>query len=256
MKKIFFTALLLLPFLCNAQSNNASEIKTKNYFPEAGDWAVGISASPFLSYLGNFFSSDYTFTPSFSSSNPGSIFGKFQLDESRSLRFEAMIGFSSNTDYSGSVSSSGEYNQYRTNALSIGLSAGIEKYKSIHERIRGYYGADAGLYKYSYDGNRYMSSLLASGSASYKDATDSSNDFKETGGNEFSLVLKGFVGLEYFVLPRVAVSGEFGFYLQPWLRTDRIYKPSAGEDVVYDPKEYGMDFGTNSSSMINLILYF
>ena len=53
-KKVLFVASLFLATATFAQDGLTSK-KGEAYLPEAGDWALGFDANPFLNYAGNMF---------------------------------------------------------------------------------------------------------------------------------------------------------------------------------------------------------
>ena len=53
-KSLIFAGLLGVSAISQAQLQSK---KGEAYLPEAGDWSIGVDATPFLNYVGNFLSS-------------------------------------------------------------------------------------------------------------------------------------------------------------------------------------------------------
>ncbi|MCB0380481.1 MAG: hypothetical protein KDD24_04440 [Flavobacteriales bacterium] len=53
-KRLLFVAAIFAATATFAQDGLTSK-KGEAYLPEAGDWAIGIDANPFLNYAGNLF---------------------------------------------------------------------------------------------------------------------------------------------------------------------------------------------------------
>jgi len=255
---VFFALCLFLSV--SAQENETENVlvnkKGVAILPQTGDWAIGLSASPFISFAGNLLSSDYTGTPYFSSSNPGSIFVKYHNSPVSAIRAGVSIGMSHSLEKDGSSSMPGEYDKYITSAFSGELSLGIEKYIGSGSRLRGYYGFDLGLAKSAYYGYIYQSYQYTSGSYSFHAADTSMTSFTDKGGNTYTLSGTGFIGFEYFFLPKISLSGEFGLQLSGAMLTDRKYIPEGGNEVIYNPGGFELNTSDISSASISLFVYF
>ena len=134
-------------------------------------------------------------------------------------------------------------NTWKQSNTTIGLAGGIEMRKG-KTRLQGYYGGEAGIYlstlkdKYTY-GNTLAVNLTPTGPGQSQNVDVSGADnvggsgnvvsavgiFQGAGGADqariterkygstFSFGLRGFVGAEYFVLPKISIGGEFGWGL-------------------------------------------
>lgn len=119
----------------------------------------------------------------------------------------------------------------KTSSFDLGLSVGIEKRRG-KTRLQGFYGAEAGLglgstsSKYTY-GNALVASTTGSANVVVDvtgDDVDGSNITTDTYGNDARVTVRksglalafgvrGFVGAEYFLFPKISVGGEFGWGL-------------------------------------------
>ena len=131
-------------------------------------------------------------------------------------------------------------NTLKRSGNTIGLAGGIEKRKG-KTRLQGYYGGEFGFYlsggkdKYTY-GNKLAVNIPSVVAGSSQSVTVNAGDDLGTGnvvvaasviqggvgsariterknGTVFSLGLRGFIGAEYFIFPKMSIGGEFGWGL-------------------------------------------
>jgi hypothetical protein len=234
MKKSFLAVALVL----GSATTFAQE---KQYLPESGDWAVGIDATPFLNYLGNFIGGNGTNTApnwNFLTTNQ-TITGKYFASEDMAYRGSLRIGFGSNTER-GMVGQTGAAaptypalgamveDTYKSSFSNIGLAGGFEKRKGSG-RLIGFYGAELGIaFGSSKEAYTYGNDIVAA-DGTIPATTDFmamggenlgldtyGNDARITeskGGSMFGIGIRGFIGAEYFVLPKLSLGGEFGWGL-------------------------------------------
>lgn len=226
--------------------------KGEQILPEAQDWGLGIDATPFLNYAGNFFgksSNNNAPTFNFLNSSVQTITGKYFTDASKAFRGSLRIGLGSNTqrrmvaDRSAvSTSSVNNFptpdpmkeNSWKTSLTNIGLSAGMEMRKG-KTRLQGYYGGEVGIFfSSSKDVFTYGNSLNPSATPSLVVDVTNADSFsgannvtavpsngsnalgrvtERKNGSSFSFGLRGFIGVEYFILPKISLGGEFGWGL-------------------------------------------
>lgn len=127
-------------------------------------------------------------------------------------------------------------NKWKRSNTVIGLAGGIEKRKG-KTRLQGYYGGEAGIYiNMMKDKFTYGNALAATTTSSLNVNVTSADDFGATASNYvtgansvisgaigaarateikhgtvFSFGVRGFIGAEYFVLPKMSIGGEFGW---------------------------------------------
>lgn len=237
-------ALAMAFGVTGAFAQDLTSKKGEPYLPEAGDWSIGIDATPFLSYAKSLIGAGAgTTSPSFNwlTAN-NTIVGKYFVDEKTAYRAGLRIGFGSDkvTNMVGdrSVTTAPSYptvptmkeNEWKHSSNAIGLSGGIEMRRG-KTRLQGYYGGELGFYlSSSKDVFTYGNALVATGTnpVTITGADDfgasASNITNDTYGNTarvterkngsmFSLGLRGFIGAEYFILPKFSLGGEFGWGL-------------------------------------------
>ena len=160
----------------------------------------------------------------------------------------------------------------------IGLTAGIEKRKG-KTRLQGYYGAELGIYfsgihdKYTY-GNAFdgtkdpnpttanfgasnagtgISSNIAQAGATAGTAAARYTDIKT--GTAVSVGVRGFLGVEYFILPKISLGGEFGWGIGVTSQgagqstVEAIYKgTSSSTEAIKTGKSSNFNIGTDNKN--------
>jgi len=209
----------------------------KQYTPESGDWAIGVDATPFLSYFGNFIGGNgLNAAPSwnFLTTNQ-TITGKYFVEDDKAYRGSLRIGFGSVTErgmsnQTGAVApiypalGSTVEDTYKSGFNNIGLAGGLEFRKGTG-RLIGFYGAELGIaFGSSKEAYTYGNAIVAAdgtipattdfGSNLVDDTYN--NDARVTeskSGSMFGVGVRGFIGAEYFILPKMSIGGEFGWGL-------------------------------------------
>jgi len=192
-KTLIFLSMLFVS--ATGFSQDLTSKKGEPILPQEKDWGLGIDATPFLNYLGNFFGKSSNNTaPSFNFISSGqTISGKYFKTATTAYRAALRIGFGSNTTRS-QVTDRGvaagttlifpvavptKENVWTRSGTAIGLSAGIEKRRG-KTRLQGIYGAEAGFYissskdKFTY-GNALSTSTVTSVDVDPTDAMSSSS---------------------------------------------------------------------------------
>lgn len=255
MKKIL-SILMLSSLILGLYAQSETEVLTTKkgvpIVPAVGDFAIGIDATPFFRYVGNLFSGNNPYFPSFgfTAQEPGSIFMKYKASNSLTYRSALLIGFSNETSKSENPVDNDQLDKYSSSALSIGLTGGIEKHRDFFGRLSGYFGAEVGVRNNPYYTSGYY------GSISFKDGNNSDNDYKETGGNTLSVCAGGLAGVEFYFAPRIALMGEFGYYLSYYTQLKRVYKPASGDENVVNYGSGGFEFMPYPSGNLILLFYF
>ncbi len=132
-------------------------------------------------------------------------------------------------------------NVWKQSQTMIGLAAGMEMRRG-KTRLQGYYGGEAGLYVgMRKDKFTYGNALAATSTPSLNVDVDTDDEFtgmnvlgnmannldnppiggligdarvtERKYGAMFSFGLRGFIGAEYFILPKMSIGGEFGWGL-------------------------------------------
>jgi len=238
-------ALVALAFgVTSAFAQDLTSKKGEPFLPEAGDWAIGIEATPFFSYAKSLIGAGNGATsPSWNFLNGNNmIIGKYFTDAQTAYRAGINLGFmnQSRTDMIGQAGASAPTfpaapamveDKLSVGNTMIGLSVGLEKRRG-KTRLQGFYGADVLLTlssakeKYTY-GNALSSTVGVTGNTT--DFTTDPNNTGITGDNlttpspyggrvterksgmTFNFGVRGFIGAEYFLFPKISIGGEFGW---------------------------------------------
>ncbi len=246
MKRLLVLAIAL--FLAGnvvwAQDDNNDVLKNKKgevILPQAGDYAIGVSATPFVNLVGNLFK----INSAVPFNNPlawnfvdasNAIYGKYFLSDNRAIRMSVRFGMGTTTlknyvtdqtDNTGEKTVLDKATQKYTN---IQLFAGME-YRKGHGRLQAFYGAGAFLgfvgnsskYVYGNEMNDTYTTPLSTTdwtTSPYGTMNTPIRTLSDKPGKAISLGVRGFVGVEYFVLPKVSLGGEFGYGLGVTMQGD------------------------------------
>lgn len=246
-------ALVALAFgVTSAFAQDLTSKKGEPILPEAGDWGLAIDATPFLNYAGNMFGKTANnVAPTWNFfTNAQTITGRYFKDASTVYRGSLRIGFGgntvremeadrttpSNTVITFPSADAMKEDSWKHSTTTIGLAGGIEMRKG-KTRLQGYYGGEAGIYfsnskdKFTY-GNALSAPatgntnpVLVNAADAFVGANNVSaatpiqgliGDARVTerkNGSTVSFGVRGFIGAEYFVLPKMSIGGEFGWGL-------------------------------------------
>lgn len=220
------------------KSKNGHEV-----LPQQGEWALGVSATSFLNYIGNMMNaSTFNPAPTFNQAGAPNAFaignlsgaavtGKYMKkpDMAYRVRFQLNGG---TTDYRNLVLQSSltpdplnpKYveDKQSNKTYAVLLGAGFEKRRGT-SRVQGIYGAElllglaGGTTTYTY-GNKFTTDFNAPVSTTDfqtgASAPAAAGRTKETKtGTMFLGGVRGFVGVEYFIAPKWSVGGEVGYTL-------------------------------------------
>ncbi|MEO9531092.1 MAG: hypothetical protein ABJG68_06260 [Crocinitomicaceae bacterium] len=231
MKKIVMIALgLCVAASVNAQSNEQIQNKNgKDIMPVKGEWAVGVgvSMSAVTGWVGSMFgytgynnvSQTYINNPAFGATS--SIFGKYMVSDNNAIRMSISNG---GTDFTNNFQTYDDRandpdsvvtDTYRSNSSATYVSAGWE-WRRGKSRLRGVYGAEA-IMSWTNQHNHYSygNALSASNPTPTANIGYWNNDYgritEERFGATFGAGVRGFVGVEYFIAPKICIGTEFGW---------------------------------------------
>lgn len=193
-------SLTLLAFVLGMSGAFAQDLTSKKgepILPEAGDWGLGIDATPFLEYAGNFFGKTSTNpAPTFNFlTNGQTITGRYFSDATTAYRGTLRIGLGSVTERNMVAAlptgtaitfptpSNEVENVWKHSQNFVGLSGGLEMRRG-KTRLQGYYGGEVGiLFGSSRDKFEYGNAL----------STNSTSPVGVTPADQFSLNSNGDV---------------------------------------------------------------
>ena len=229
--------------LSSTFAQNLTSKKGELILPAEGDWAISMCADPIFKFVGNAFSG-YTganAAPGVTFLNgDGTIVGKMFIDEQSAYRVLLRLGFTSRS-YKNFVNDDAvttvpvfpatwpqKEDKLSVKNTMIGIGAGKE-FRRGTTRLQGFYGADAMIWltmssnKYTY-GNT-MSDTTATGVTSTPTSTTwdaatgtvlstgalGSRPILTKSGMNLGVGVRGFIGAEYFIFPKIAIGAEYGW---------------------------------------------
>jgi hypothetical protein len=235
--------LLVLAFVAAASAAfaqvNMTNKRGENILPEAGNWAIGIDAWPFVHYAGQLLNgstgpnSVYFSSPVMGFDSEVILYGKKVKDATTHYRGKLRIGFGSDkielpttldTATGGSfiIPQYGN-DEYKMSGNGITIGGGIEK-RLGQGRLQGYYGPEIcigfGSTKATHtyanaitedNQSPTISGLWGSyGTPSYPYL--GSGRITETKfGSNFMFHLRAFAGVEFFYMAKASIGAEFGW---------------------------------------------
>lgn len=238
----------LLVAMAFAATSGFAQLTSKSgetILPEADDWSIGVDATPFLGYIGNMFNGNTgNGAPTWNFLNANqTIIGKMFTSETTAYRAILRIGLNSNKAVANiadaTVTSAPVYpnlitmkeDEAKWGNSFIGLGGGME-WRRGKGRLQGFYGGDLMIWSSASKATyTYGNALAASGTVvtvnsgtttDFVASVGQANLVTDTYGNSARVLtwksgrttgfgLRGFIGAEYFVLPKLSIGGEFGW---------------------------------------------
>lgn len=262
MKKLI-TILSVLMLALSTSAQNLTSKKGENYLPESGEWSIGFDATSTLNYVGNLFNSG-ALAPTTDYMVGNAFYGKMMQSENSALRATIGINMYKNVDKTlvadlNQSASAGDMveNKYSIGTTNITLGLGKE-YRRGSTRLQGVYGAEA-LLTLTSTTEKWEYGNSAEDRGAFNDMIESKS------GLGLGVGVRAFIGAEYFVLPKMSISGEYGWSLGfsttgGGSMTTETYDP-VDDDVDTETSDGASDswFGfsnDNSGGRIGLHLYF
>ena len=253
--------------------------------PQAGDFALGVDATPFLRYMGNIFTSGNNWPPFFNGVNgfEQTIYGKYFLQDNRAIRARLSVNVESFTDKGAVLNDvlflddgtmlTNRFDSYSKSSAEIEFGAGYE-FRRGHGRVQGFWGGEFAIgfgsanEKYDY-GNRMTEDNKTPNTFDFENKVYNQVAIRPTEvkrGNIISFGLGAFAGVEYFFAPQISLGGEvglgFGFRTtsQDQVTTER-WDPVDDERIVEKSKypyweDKSMGVFSRASGRICLIFHF
>ena len=235
MKKVIFLFSLCLCVGFSAMAQDVDEEYNAAYankrgvylLPQAGDFALGVDATPLLEFVGNIFTSAKNNAPNFNGVDQ-TIYGKYFLKDNRALRARLTFNLLNTTD-KGVVpddeaiaddpdSDATLVDKMKTSNTDVELGIGYE-FRRGNGRVQGFCGFEAAFGFNSGDKIRYdyanpMTDLNTAPSMynfeNNSIVTNATRTTETKQGNMLSVGLGVFAGVEYFFAPQMSIGGELG----------------------------------------------
>lgn len=250
MKKVLAISLgLLLGGVSIAQSNDQIQNKKGvDIMPVKGEYAIGagIAMSTFTGYFGDMFNNN-------TNNNLGSslyrsnglggtmLFGKYMISDNNAIRASFYNdGYDNKDTYEVYDDRSNDpdtmvIDTRRQNYSYSAIGLGYE-FRRGKTRLRGIYGGDAiiswsGGYSDNYTYGNSMSITNMAPTTQW--GSQAMRTISDVNGSSFGLGVRGFVGLEYFVAPKICIGTEFGWSIN-WVKSGKSVLTEEFFDINYD----------------------
>ena len=228
---VLFSSILIAQEETYVSDDEVVNKKGVSILPKAGDFALGIDASPFINLVGNMirindFTGPFNDPSAFNFVDGSSIYAKYFLSDNTAVRARLNIMMMSETlnnnvtddantsDPDARVTDSWKYSE---NGIGLGLGYEMRRGKG---RLQAFYGGEINLTfgggskdEYTYGNAMNDNDSIPTTTIDWTTGTSVTldhriTDQKTSGG--FGFGLRGFVGVEYFIFPNVSFGGEFG----------------------------------------------
>ena len=240
-----------------------------NILPERGDYCIGFGANPLLDYIGNMFNnSSNNNSPGASFAAPNQmLFGKYMKSANIAYRASFRFAIINNTTMVNVADmrpdapvNSQVIDEQKQRSTILGLAVGIEKRKGS-TRLQGFYGAD-----FTLGYNSGSNTKFEYGNKLEHLDTGIIRVTKIRASSMFTIGVRGFAGVEYFVAPRISVGGELGYGPSVYVRSaaestterhDFSTAQTVEEKSALSPKAKGFTLDTdNYNGILKLLFYF
>lgn len=238
--------ILMLAAIFGASASFAqiSSLKSKKGFeilPQAGDYAIQIDANPLL----NFGLNAVTMGANVGTNANGGSFagvgsinttirGKYFTSATEAYR----VNFGINTSRAATTTNIASLvdpddadlvvdSVTRTTQITIG--GGME-WRRGHNRLQGFYGADI---NFMIGSPVPLTSVEVSADAETASTDYGYGPIVTQKGSSFGIMLQGFAGVEYFVLPKISIGGQVGWGLN-FNSKGKITQTTVSYDAIAD----------------------
>ncbi len=241
MKKILFVSILVFESFTSFSQDLTSK-KGEPMLPEANDWAISLNADPIFTFIGNAFHGDSASgAPGVNwTNNNYTVVGKKFIDEKTAYRVLVRVGLANEVTKKSIkdalVTTPAVYpsspemveDKMSVKKTNIGIGVGKE-WRRGKTRLQGFYGADVMIWMTSNSIKYKYGNSLSTGTPSISVDSATTSDFnsnlKDDGygnkgrilttksGMTFGIGVRGFIGAEYFIFPKIAIGAEYGWGL-------------------------------------------
>jgi len=236
MRKILFTmvAVLFSVIMFSQEDEATTEVVNKHgvsVLPKAGDFALGIDATPFFNLVGNIvrindFNGPFVDPMAFNFVDGGSIYGKYFLSDNSAIRLRVDINMMSQTlnnlvvDDTDTDPNARVTDTWKHSTSGVNLGVGYEMRRG-RGRLQAFYGGELNLMfgggskdVYTYGNDLDIIDSIPTTTVDWFGMTSMGVDNRMTevttaGG--FGFGIRAFVGAEYFLFPNISFGGEFGW---------------------------------------------
>ena len=226
LNKIIALSILVLSFIYVKAQTNDNEViskKTVDYLPKAGEFGIGVDATPIFNYMGNLFNATSGNKLDFSSPV---LYGKYYLSNETALRAVLSIQSINHKDmfyvrddaafFLDPLANKKVTDSKNASNQQYFVSLAYQKYIGV-SRLRGFYGGQVLFgYNYSNTTNTYgnpMSEVNPTPSSIYPYTNDKTRLLQNVDVNSYHVGVGAIAGFEYYVLPKLCIGGELSLNL-------------------------------------------
>jgi hypothetical protein len=211
-KTIFLVYAFSLTFLLTAQLQPVLKNKRGiNILPEKGEYSFGISAAPFINYLGSIATGNNN-TPNAQLLFDQTFFGKYMITNQKAYRGSLRLGFINDNIKSkeknvniGAEPNTEVVNSIKTSSTNIRMSFGIENRRG-NNRLQGIWGFEPYI---GYKSGETKSYQYGNSITSFN--MDTTRLTKARVGNQFVVGVRAFIGAELFIAPKLSIGFDLGY---------------------------------------------
>ena len=245
-------ALVAMAFgVSSAFAQDLTSKKGEPFLPEAGDWSIGVDATPFLNYAGNFFGkTGANAAPTWNNySLNQSITGKYFKDANTAYRATIRLGMDNHkqkatvTEHANSTAPTAAMAEATAPKIDIGrvsnrnvvLGVGLEKRRG-KTRLQGFYGGELFVWggsrkeKYKYANElTQMDEDFATTFQENIDANDAAytNDFAGLGGASSNIAtsVTGYTNVDAARVLKRKTNGQIGVGVRAFIGAEYFIAP-------------------------------
>lgn len=263
-----------------AQDEKLTNKNGRDILPEAGEIGLGFNAIPVFTFIGNMFNGNTNNTSMgnnkfVSNFNDNAIFGKYMLEEKAAIRAHFRIGIDNNKISNFVVNDAMNHpdslvtDMMKMNTQMYVIGAGYEMRRG-KGRIQGIFGGE-GFFMFGKSsstfeyGNEFgMVNQAPTTTTNFFSGNASPQGMRTTyvqDGNTVGFGIRPFVGIEYYIAPKISLGAEFGWNLM-FISTGEgtadmeYFEPASGNVLTRTTRDAGRNNFSLDTDNFNGAIYF
>jgi hypothetical protein len=199
-----------------SKKSNLQSSKGENYLPEQGDWAIGFNANSIFKNLARSFNgSEASVAPEQINMKEAAFVGKLFIQDNQAYRVIVNLGFGSNTNTATTTTGIALpriETDIVTKAKEFDIQVGLGKeWRRGKTRLQGFYGADALV---GFNTGKDVDEVTTTKTTSAANVINSTFvGVNNNAGSTITVGINGFIGAEYFILPKLALGAQYNWGL-------------------------------------------
>lgn len=226
MKKLFTLSMILAGSIVTFAQDGSEDVETlmeksdlatnkkgEVVTPQSEDFSIGFDAIPMLETIGDIANVNGSGATAIDSVTTWSVYqtitGKYFVDPQTAYRARLRFNNSGSTavTFDNDTTDKAEKSiTQKTKATDIRLALGLEKRRG-YGRLQGFYGAEAQL------GYGRASNVKTKYVEAFEAGVTANRELLNRAGGTFSITVRGFVGVEYFIARKISLGAEYGLGL-------------------------------------------